>query len=297
MVAVARGELGRVWRLPTTAGDLAVKELFSPPTEGEAADDVAFQLLALEAGLVLPRPRLRPDGRVLTPLDGGIMVRAYAWMDLSPVADRPAEALAGVLATLHGIGTRTDATPHEWYTQPVGREAWAQLAEAADAQSAPFAGPLRRALPELIALEAMLPVPPRPDRRRCHLDLDDSNIAFDSEGRLVVIDWENSGPAAPVEELAMLVGDYGPEEGGRLVRAYAAAGGLARITGASDFGMAVAVQGHLISFYARRWLANEDPEGVERSRWRLETALGPALITRVGIDQLLTACGLTRGAG
>ena len=50
--------------------------------------------------------------------------------------------------------------------------------------------------------------------------------------------------------------------------------------------MAVAVQGHLVSFYARRWLDSVDAEDVERSRWRLAEALGPALLTRRRLEQL-----------
>jgi len=58
------------------------------------------------------------------------------------------------------------------------------------------------------------------------------------------------------------------------------------ITDLDDFAMAIAVQGHLIAFYARRWLAGLDADDVERSRWRLETALGPALLTRRKLEQL-----------
>ena len=57
MQAVARGELGRVWRLPTPAGPVAVKDLFFPPPEADAAADVAYQLQARAAGVVLPPPR------------------------------------------------------------------------------------------------------------------------------------------------------------------------------------------------------------------------------------------------
>ncbi len=258
-----------------------------PPTEAKAAADVAFQLLALDAGVLLPLPVLQPDGRVLTELDHGPTVRADVWMELSPTETAPVDELGGVLAVLHGLGRPTAQRPNPWYTDPVGEEHWRRLVELAESRHAPFAGPLRRALPDLIALERMLPVPVRDDARRCHLDLDGSNLARDVDGRLVVLDWENSGPAAPVHELAILVGDHGPDDGRRLVRAYEAAGGPARITTAEDFAMAVAVQGHLIRFYARRWLESKDPEDVERSRWRLETGLGPALLTPRSIETLV----------
>ena len=287
MRAVARGELGRIWRLPASRGDLAVKELRHPPTEEAAAADVRFQLQARGAGIVLPEPRLRTDGAVLTQLPAGPVVRAYAWMDLAPIGERPVAPVAGVLATLHQIAAPADAPPNPWYTDAVGETAWLALAERADDAGSPFAASLRRALPELVALERMLPAEARADAITCHLDLDDSNLAFDRDGRLVVLDWENAGPATPAQDLAMLMGDYGPNDGGRLVRAYIDAGGPTRITSPSDFDMAIAVQGHLIAFYANRWLANEDADDVARSAWRLETALGPGLLTRDRVDRLV----------
>lgn len=106
------------------------------------------------------------------------------------------------------------------------------------------------------------------------------------DGRLVVLTWQNAGPAFPAQDLAMLMGDHGPDGGARLVGAYIGAGGPGRIAGLLDFDMAVAAQGHLIAFHAERWLASQDPEDVERSGWRLETGLGAGLLTPDGIGRL-----------
>ena len=177
MRPAARGELGRIWRLPAARGDLAVKELFHPPTEAEAAADVAFQLLASEHGVLLPEPRVRPDGGVLTMLERGPTVRAYAWMDLTPTDERPVELVAGALATLHKVAPHmAERRPRGWFADPVGASAWHALADEADAHAAPFASDLRRALRGLVELEALLTVGERADIRRCHLDLDDSNL-------------------------------------------------------------------------------------------------------------------------
>jgi len=54
-VFAARGELGRIWRLDTSDGTWAIKELLEPPTETEAADDVAFQEAAIRADVPMPR--------------------------------------------------------------------------------------------------------------------------------------------------------------------------------------------------------------------------------------------------
>ena len=291
MRPAARGELGRVWRLPTTAGPVAVKDLFFPPAEADAAADVAFQLRALAAGVVLPAPRLTPDGRGLVRLPAGGTVRAYDWVELSPLGERPIEQVGALLATLHRLAEPTTEPRHPWFVEPVGEPAWTTLLDDLARAGAPFAADVAALLPELLALEALLPCPLSGDERRCHLDLDDSNLARDDRGRLVVLDWENSGPAAPRGELAMVAAEYGPAGAVRLVPAYQAAGGPAVLRGPGDFALAVAVQGHLIETYARRWLRSGDPAGGEdrrRSEWRIaEFAAQP--LTRARIDGVLAA--------
>ena len=113
-------------------------------------------------------------------------------------------------------------------------------------------------------------------------------MAWDSQGRLVVLDWENSGPASPVSELAMVAADYGPDRVGRLYGSYRDAGGPALLRTPTDFATAVAVQGHLIEFYARRWLTTTDPEDRQRSQWRMDQYLA-APLTRARIAEVLTA--------
>ncbi|HEY6748859.1 MAG TPA: phosphotransferase [Mycobacteriales bacterium] len=309
MLPVARGELGRVWRLPTVGGVVAVKELFLPPTEGEAAADVDFQLGARRVGVLLPSPMRRTDGRVLAVLPSGVTVRVYEWMDLRPLDDpvldaagqhaegagdsrgarrRPDEHVGAVLARLHLMADLTAQRPHPWFVEPVGEPAWVALLEALDAAGAPFAADLAELVPELVRLEELLPCPLRGDERRCHLDLDDSNLAWDDRGRLVVLDWENSGPASPVSELAMVAAEYGPDRAIRLCGSYREAGGPAVIRTATDFATAVAVQGHLMEFYARRWLSAVDPDDRSRSDWRMGQHC-EAPLTHARIADVLTA--------
>jgi len=157
-----------------------------------------------------------------------------------------------------------------------------------DAARAPFAAGLARLVPELVRLEELLPSPVRGDERRCHLDLGDSNLARDDRGRLVILDWENSGPASPVSELAMVAAEYGPDRAGRLYRSYRDAGGPAVLRAPTDFATAVAVQGHLIELYTRRWLTAADPEDRPRSQWRMDQHLD-APLTRARIADVLAA--------
>jgi hypothetical protein len=63
---MARGELGRVSRLPTTAGHWAVKEIeLFLPTPEEADANLQLQESMLDAGVHLPRPRRTLDGHAL----------------------------------------------------------------------------------------------------------------------------------------------------------------------------------------------------------------------------------------
>ncbi len=290
MTPAARGELGRVWRLPTAAGTVAVKELFAPPGEPAAAADVEFQLRAAAAGVVLPRPQLTPAGRVLVTLPAGSTVRAYAWVDLTPLGTRPVERVGELLATLHRMSPPTTEPRHRWFVDPVGEPAWSALLDAAETAEAPFANGLAALLPELLALEELLPTRVYGDERRCHLDLDDSNLGWDPGGRLTVLDWENSGPAAPVSELAMVAADYGPAAAVRLVRAYRDAAGPVLPREPADFATAAAVQGHLVEFYARRWLDTGSADDRHRSQWRL-AGLVAAPLTRARIAAVLAAVG------
>ena len=105
-----------------------------------------------------------------------------------------------------------------------------------------------------------------------------------------VLDWENSGPAAPVSELAMVAADYGPAAAVRLVRAYRDAGGPALPREPADFATAAAVQGHLVEFYVRRWLDTGSADDRHRSQWRI-AGLVAAPLTRARIAAVLAAVG------
>ena len=300
----ARGELGRIWRLQTTgevgrhrgsgAETWAVKELFEPMSEAEAQLDVAFQLAALRAGLPLPEPVLKPDGGVLAemaPAGGRSMtVRVYRWVDFAdPVAPAPPEAAAGLLARLHGLDWPAPGPVHAWFTEPVGPTRWIELRDEVAVAGPAWAERFRDAVPELIAAEDLLP-PPAAPLAWCHLDFNPYNVLCNSTGRVVIVDWENSGPCAIEQELAMAVMDFTMDEAQALafLRSYEAAGGPARLTGTRSFATAFAVQGHLIDRYASGAISRHaDAERRVRSeRWIVE--LLDMLITLPRVERLLS---------
>jgi Ser/Thr protein kinase RdoA (MazF antagonist) len=194
-VYAARGELGRIWRLDTERGSWAVKELLVPAEESAAREDAAFQMAARKAGVRLPRPVTTAEGRVL--LDG--RWRVYEWVDLAPGEVVTSAELGVVTAGLHRVEHPASGPVVPWFCEPVGRAGWEELA-AAGGEWAPA---LERALPDLVALDALV-IPPGsgPLVTTCHRDVNVENIRRAAGGGVVVLDWENCGPARPVWELA-----------------------------------------------------------------------------------------------
>ena len=256
--------------------------------------DVAFQLAALRAGLPLPEPVLKPDGGVLAeiaPAGGRSMtVRVYRWVDFAdPVAPAPPEAAAELLARLHGLDWPGPGSVHAWFTEPVGPPRWTELRDEVAVAGPAWAERFRDAVPELIAAEDLLP-PPAAPLAWCHLDFNPYNVLRDSTGRAVIVDWENCGPCAIEQELAMAVMDFTADEAQALafLRAYEAAGGPARLTGTRSFATAFAVQGHLIDRYASGAISRDaDAEQRIRSeRWIVEML--DMLITLPRVERLLS---------
>ncbi|MEW9554245.1 phosphotransferase [Nonomuraea sp. NPDC050783] len=310
----ARGELGRIWRLDTRRGSWAVKEALVPLREADARADVAFQLAAAEAGVRLPRPVRTVSGDVVA----GGRWRVYEWAELEPSARVGAVELGAVTARLHLVGHPAQGPAAAWFAEPVGHAGWAALAAAAEradpsgqragrpsgsgkgtgregrpgVDAGDWREAFREALPELVALDELV-VPPDPAALvTCHLDVNPENVRRARDGGVVVLDWENSGPAIPGWELAKVLADLPEEDAGVAYRAYLEAGGPARVREAADFSMAVAEQGHLLEFYAGRALAGEGEESGEnraRARDRLCAMLARPL-TRARIDRLLDRC-------
>ena len=267
-VYAARGELGRIWRLDTERGAWAVKEALVPVAEADAAADVAFQLAAAAAGVPLPLPVRTIEGQV-TVRGPGAVLRVYEWVDLDPGAGDPAAAdLGALLARMHRVAHPARGPVVEWFSAPLGEARWRAFAASAAAAGAGWAGRLAARLPELIALDDLVR-PPDPARVRwCHRDLNAENVRHTAHGPLVVLDWENSGPAQPERELAALLWEVG-EQAPQVAAAY---GGAAPEP--ADFSMAIAVQGHLFELYGRRALdPAESAENRERAQGRLAALL------------------------
>jgi Ser/Thr protein kinase RdoA (MazF antagonist) len=281
---VGRGELGRVSRLVTADGSWAVKEIeLFVPTVDEADANVELQESMLAAGVHLPRPRRTVDGHGLVE-----NVRVYEWLDMTPVkVGDPSgdECVAETLARIHLYAPPTDLTPDPWYCEAPSRNVWDGLIGAA---SGTWWAPVIAALvPEL----SDVPPPDHSPTRFCHLDVCPENVFF-SDGRLIVIDWENAGPAATLQDLGSTLWDFGRGDIGRtraFVDHYRRHDGRVETLDESVFDTARVVYANLVDFHARR---ARDPTFTPEAHARAERALHGLLarpLTRRLVSDLVAA--------
>ncbi|MEW1845300.1 aminoglycoside phosphotransferase family protein [Nonomuraea angiospora] len=279
-----RGALGQIWRLEVGPARYALKEIFGePPSEALIEAELAFGRRAAEAGVRLPVGHPDRAGRhLLSAPGGGTWLRLYDWVDLRPV-DLAARATPGelgtLLARLHRCApaatTEPDGgPPAAWYHQVPTEQDWPQV-------GATWAGRLAErvaTLPELCA--AVAPADPA-ELIVCHRDLHPENVLADPAGALVVVDWDNLGPATPGRELARALFDWfcdGPDAGLDAMRAmyeaYVRADGPGRIREAADFSMLLAGR---LNFLLAQTRVALDPRAERRHREWAEREIDEAL--------------------
>jgi aminoglycoside phosphotransferase (APT) family kinase protein len=262
---VARGKQGLVWRLDTADGSWAVKVPFHPCSEDEMRLAAEFQEAACAAGVPTPQVRRTTEGRVFAMLEGR-QVRVYEWVDLrAPDATLDPGAVGAVVAAIHRVSAIDPSPLDPWYHEPLGADRWDQLVEQLREAGAPFAGKLAGLRDELVALESWIEPPERV--RTCHRDLWADNVLPTADGGLCVIDWENSGPADPGQELGCVLFEFGRADSGRvcaLIDAYREAGGPATVNRRGHFSMLIAQLGHITEIAATDWL-NPNPRSPERA--------------------------------
>ncbi|HEX6701994.1 MAG TPA: phosphotransferase [Gaiellaceae bacterium] len=220
----------------------------------------------------------------------GEQVRAYAWAELAdpdPTLD-PA-AVGTLVARLHRVRHPWPTSKIDpWFEAPIGRAGWKSVLEASRAAGAPYADRLAELLPALLEIAEIL-TPMRPVQT-CHLDLWADNLRR-SDGRPVVIDFDNAGPGDPSREIAMVTFEFGRGDAVRqraLYDAYVAAGGPGRVRDRDDLGLAVAQLHHIGHRHLTMWVAASDAEARARSLAGIDEFLAEPLLLPV-VDALLEA--------
>jgi Ser/Thr protein kinase RdoA (MazF antagonist) len=289
---VARGKQGLVWRLDTADGSWAVKVPLRQSDEDEVRPAAAFQEAAHAAGIPTPRVRRTTEGYVFTSL-GGTQVRVYEWVDLrAPDAGLDPGRVGAVVAAIHRVSVTDPGPVDPWYHEPVGAGRWDHLIRQLAEAGAPFAGQLAGLRDELVALESW--IKPPETLQTCHRDLWADNVLPTADGGVCVIDWENSGPADPNQELGCVLFEFTRADPGRaraLTQAYREAGGPAAVNRRRHFSMLIAQLGHITETAASDWLTPNprSPERADSAAWVGEVLQEPH--TRELLDTILAAAG------
>ena len=287
---VGRGKQGLVWRLDTAEASWAVKVLLFQSGEDEVRSSTAFQEAACAAGVPAPRVRRTTDGSVFATLEGR-QVRLYEWVDVrAPDAMLDPHLVGAAVAAVHRVPATDTGSVDPWYREPVGAPRWDQLIEQLAEAGAPFVGRLAGLRDELVALESWIE-PPRM-LRTCHRDLWADNVLPTADGGVCIMDWENSGPADPSQELGCVLFEFARTDPGRaraLTQAYRQAGGPAAVTRRGHFSMLIAQLGHITEAAATDWLEPNprSPQRTDSAAWISEVFDEPH--TRELLETILAA--------
>jgi thiamine kinase-like enzyme len=172
--------------------------------------------------------------------------------------------VGAVVAAIHRVSA-TDPSPLDpWHRAPIGAERWDQLVGQLVEAGAPFARRLAGLRDELVALESWIEPPQM--LQTCHRDLWADNVLPTADGGVCVIDWENSGPADPAQELGCVLFEFARADAGQvraLTEAYREAGGPATVDRRGHFSMLIAQLGHIIEAAATDWI-KPNPRSPER---------------------------------
>ncbi|WBB99043.1 phosphotransferase [Solwaraspora sp. WMMA2059] len=212
-------DMGRRWSIDTDRGRFTVRTVDTWLPTVDADTDVALQLAAAAAGVLLPTPVRSRDSEVVESV-GGHRWRAYQHLPAGPPLAAPvsaavAGAVGDVLATLHGLALPVGRVS-PWHARQIGPASWAGLAATATARQAPWAGQLAAAVPALEDLAAVGRDVPVPDPVLTHNTLGPAQTRLAPDGRLVVVGWEHAGGQPPAWELANALLDWAVAPHGRV---------------------------------------------------------------------------------
>jgi len=249
---VARGALGRIWRLAGDGRRWAVKEMLFGCDEEQVRREAALRDAGERLGIASPRLFANRDGSHVSTLPaqvGGTCVKVYDWVDGSGADPARPEILTWVgrtLALLHIAGAGASETPHPWYERCPDASDWESLCRKIRGHGLPWSDRLEELADGRAGELARFVTPAgRTGLVMSHLDVQPQNVLVTPAGP-VLIDWDNAGPTTPARELASAVFAWSgrnrpnPDAARHLVRAYVAAGGPGTIRTPHAFSMLLA---------------------------------------------------------
>jgi Ser/Thr protein kinase RdoA (MazF antagonist) len=274
LVPIARGAMGRIWRLSLPGNrDYAVKELFWGHDEAAVVREAALRDAAADAGVASPANLRTIDGRyvcTLPPELGGADVRVFTWVEGRQVeAGEPGVTrwVGHTLGVLHGLRhSYPDVAPDPWHDQVPTPEQWAELLARGKADERPWAPSLEQRIPLLNDLCAQVVPLDRSALIYSHLDFQPQNVFVDRSGRRVLLDWEDAGPSMPDRVVAGVLTTWCTEDGvvyadrvREFLHAYRLAGGTGRVTGMESFSANLAGYLNYVAAQASFSLEHEQP--------------------------------------
>lgn len=275
---VSGGWSNRVWRLSTTHGDLAVKELRNAWGEPRWLDWLAegwrVERAAIDAGIAAPAPVPAPDGGCLAEVprvdcSGTAPVRVHRWVEAATVPRDPVDLplarwVGRSLASLHGLALQpTEPGLYAGRTGLTTADVWPDLAARSRAAGAPWSDVLAAGEPLARRASALL-VDDGAASVLAHGDVDQKNLLVAADGPLL-IDWDVVLPVAPAHDLAhaaaTMAGWREPTVAAEVVRGYAEASGATSAGAPSDLGPALASRLGWIRFTVDRALDAHSRDG------------------------------------
>ncbi|WP_343979142.1 MULTISPECIES: phosphotransferase enzyme family protein [Kribbella] len=286
--------MGAIWRLETSAGVFAAKNLFW--AQGDAASlqtEVAFRAACAEAGVRSPLPLVAVDGQYVVQV-GDERWRMYEWVDGEVPHWQDAETaawLAEQMAVIHALdwpGGSTEVVP--WYHR-VDVD-WPSLFDAAETAQVEWAAALTKLHPRLDELTALVNTAPIGDQVWCHRDLRNANV-LRSATRNYLVDWDNVGTLAPWRELGALLMHHldQPKNLRQIIIAYRTAGGPANLDGPAGFATGVAIS---LNFLHGQASAALDVGLADEHRAFAARQVADLLISLPTLDLLEQAAGVVR---
>jgi Ser/Thr protein kinase RdoA (MazF antagonist) len=284
---VSGGWSNRVWRLATTAGEYAVKELRNAWGEPRWLDWLAegwrVERAAIAAGVGAPDPVAAPDGGCVLDVErsdasGTAPVRLHRWVEAATVPRDPVDLplarwVGASLAAIHALALQPlEPGLYAGRTGLTTAEVWPDLVARSRAAGAAWAGALEDAEPLARRASALL-VDTGAATVLAHGDVDQKNLLVGPAGPLL-IDWDVVLPVVPAHDLAhaavTMAAWREPTVAAEVVRGYVEASGITTVAVPSDLGPALASRLGWIRFtvdraldaYSREGAWSETAEGI-----------------------------------
>lgn len=279
---IARGAMGAVSRLRTrqAGGErrwTVKRSYWDHYTEEALSAEADFTDRCRDAGIAAPRSlrRLDNNGFVLIHdhLGRSTYYRVLEWVEGETATWENPHRLAhvmGWLATMHQVALDPGARPIDpWFTT-VGYN-WEDLAHRASSCAPDMPAQIRARMGDLTELTTLANAASEEGAIVCHTDIDPSNVIWAPHGP-TLIDWENSGPLVPHQELACLV----RAQGARALdayRAYRHADGPAELSDPSHFATSIAIHLNYLGCQIDLMLDDDHPEQHAFARASAEASL------------------------